>query len=43
VDLEVEVTGATSNMEVIYSRIVDPIPTGSPAGPQQRAQKLSGA
>jgi hypothetical protein len=43
VDLEVEVTGATSNLEVLYSRIVDPIPTGSPAGPQQRAQTLSGA
>jgi len=43
VDLELKVSGGTSNMEVIYSRITDPIPTGSSAGPRQRARTLSRA
>lgn len=43
VDLELETSGATSNLEVTYIRTVDPIPAGSAAGVQERGRALGRA
>ncbi len=41
VDLELTVSGGSSDLEVTYARVDDPVATGSAAGVQQRSRTLS--
>lgn len=40
VDLEIKTDGASSNIEVMYARVGDPIPANSSRGPRSRASQL---